>query len=227
VITVSSPGDGAVYLLGERVRADYSCQDEPNGSGVATCAGSVAQGALLDTSRVGAKSFSVQTADVAGNTAAKTVSYSVVYDFKGFHWPLENPPRVNRWKAGVPVPVRFSLGNYRGAAPVASGYPKVAPVACGSGAQPAGNERARGSWKRVSAKSSKHGRSTYLFLWKTDKRWTGSCRQFVLKLDDGTFHRVELQFVRPGHDRDRKRDKDDDRKRDKDDDRDRDRDDDE
>jgi hypothetical protein len=26
----------------------------------------------------------------------------------------------------------------------------------------------------------------YVFVWKTDKRWVGSCRQLILKLRDGT-----------------------------------------
>ena len=134
-IAFTNPTDGAVYTLGQKVVAGYSCADEPNGSGVATCEGTLPVGAKLDTSRVGAKTFTVRTSDRAGNADSRTVSYSVAYDFDGFLWPLVNPPRVNRWKAGLPVPVRFSLGSYRGSAPVAAGYPKVAPVSCGAGAQ--------------------------------------------------------------------------------------------
>ena len=33
-----------------------------------------------------------------------------------------------------------------------------------------------------------------MFVWKTEKNWAGGCRQFVLKLDDGTIHRVDVQF---------------------------------
>jgi hypothetical protein len=105
-----------------------------------------------------------------------------------------NPPRVNRWKAGLPVPVRFSLGSYRGPAPVAAGYPKVAPVSCSGGAEAAGSERAVGTWTKRSVHASKRGGWTYMFLWKTEKNWAGGCRQLVLKLDDGTLHRVDVQF---------------------------------
>ena len=136
-----------MYTLGQKVVAGYSCADEPNGSGVASCEGTLPVGARLDTSRFGAKTFTVRTSDKAGNAASKSVSYTVGYDFDGFLWPLVNPPRVNRWKAGIPVPVRFSLGSYRGSVPVASGYPKVAPVACGEDAKPAGGEKARGVWR--------------------------------------------------------------------------------
>ena len=48
-----------------------------------------------------------------------------------------------------------------------------------------------------------------MFLWKTEKKWAGDCRQLVLKLDDGTMHRVELQFVRRGNNRQWDRDWDD------------------
>jgi hypothetical protein len=194
-IAFTSPTDGAVYKLGQKVLAGYSCADEPNGSGVATCEGTLPAGARLDTSRVGAKTFTVRTSDNSGNAGSQTVSYSVVYDFDGFLWPLVNPPRVNRWKAGLPVPVRFSLGSYRGPAPVAAGYPKVSPVSCSGGAQAAGSEKARGSWTKRSVHASKRGGWTYMFLWKTEKSWAGGCRQLVLKLDDGTVHRVDVEFV--------------------------------
>jgi len=210
-IAFANPTEGAVYTLSQKVVAGYSCADEPNGSGVATCEGTLPVGAKLDTSRVGAKTFTVSTSDRAGNADSRTVSYSVAYDFDGFLWPLVNPPRVNRWKAGLHVPVRFSLGSYKGSAPVAAGYPKVAPVACGAGAQPSGSDKARGSWKKRSGRSSKRGGWTYMFVWKTEKNWAGGCRQLVLKLDDGTLHRVELQFVGRGHGRHRDRDWDDDR----------------
>jgi hypothetical protein len=196
-ITLTTPAEGAVYTLGQRVLADYSCADEANGSGLATCEGSVANGAPLDTSHAGVKTFEVTAADNAGNRRSMSVTYSVGYDFDGFLWPLENPPSVNRWKAGKPVPVRFTLGSYRGPVPVAAGYPKVAPVACGTGAQPTGGERARGAWKRVG--QSRRGRGAYTFLWKTEKKWAGGCRQLILKLDDGTVHRVELELVRRGN----------------------------
>jgi hypothetical protein len=195
-ITVTSPAEGAVYTLGQSVLADYSCADEPNGSGVATCQGSVADGAPLDTSTVGTKTFQVSAMDNAGNSGTKSVAYSVVYDFDGFLWPLENLPRVNRWKAGRPVPVRFSLGSYRGPAPVAAGYPSV--VGCGAEPQSSGAERARGVWTRSRISQSRRTRGIYRFMWRTEQRWAGSCRQLVLKLDDGTMHRVAVQFVKHG-----------------------------
>jgi hypothetical protein len=207
-VALTNPTDGATYTLGQKVLAGYSCADEAGGSGVATCEGTLPVGARLDTSRVGGKTFTVRTSDRAGNAGSRTVSYSVVYDFDGFHWPLVNPPRVNRWKAGLPVPVRFSLGSYRGPAPVAAGYPKVAPVSCSGGAASAGSEKAVGSWTKRSVHASKRGGWTYMLIWRTEKNWAGGCRQFVLKLDDGTVHRVDVQFEGRGKDHGKGHDKD-------------------
>ena len=65
-ITFAKPTDGAVYALGQKVVVGYSCADEPNGSGVASCEGTLPVGARLDTSRFGAKTFTVRTTDRAG-----------------------------------------------------------------------------------------------------------------------------------------------------------------
>jgi hypothetical protein len=52
-ITITTPAEGAVYLLNEPVNAEYKCEDEEGGSGLASCVGTVADGALIDTGSVG------------------------------------------------------------------------------------------------------------------------------------------------------------------------------
>jgi len=34
----------------------------------------------------------------------------------------------------------------------------------------------------------------YVYVWKTDKSWARTCRQLVVKLDDGTSHRANFSF---------------------------------
>ena len=51
------PAAGATYELGAQVPADYTCADEPNGSGLDSCVGSVANGAAVDTGSLGQKTF--------------------------------------------------------------------------------------------------------------------------------------------------------------------------
>ena len=75
-IVLTTPSEGAVYAVGQPVTADYSCSDGA-GSGVATCVGSVAAGASLDTATVGSTTFTVNASDHAGNTASTTVTYTV------------------------------------------------------------------------------------------------------------------------------------------------------
>jgi hypothetical protein len=233
-IKLLAPLDGAVYLLDEEVKADYDCADEPSGSGLASCAGPVADGARVDTGSVGPHEFTVDAADVAGNTASATARYRVVYDFAAFLWPVRNRPRVNTWLAGVPVPIRFELGGNQGLDVIEDGWPQVAVVGCDFSAEPEAGEPARHPrWFRELVYRKRKKR--YVFLWKTDRRWAGSCRQFMLKLKDGTVRRADFRFVRHRHhhdgddddrDHDRDDDRDDDRGHDRDDDRGHDRDDD-
>jgi DNA/RNA endonuclease G (NUC1)/methionine-rich copper-binding protein CopC len=75
VITLTRPPNGAVYQLGKIVSAAYSCTD--SGSGPGTCAGTVANGAPINTSAAGSKTFIINAADAAGNTSSTTVSYTV------------------------------------------------------------------------------------------------------------------------------------------------------
>ncbi len=189
-IAVDAPVDGGVYTLGQRVLAAYSCADQAGGSGVASCDGTVANGEPIDTSSVGDHTFEVHAADGAGNPASATVTYGVQYDFDGFFWPVRNPPNVNRWKAGVPVPLRFSLNGYRGKRPEADGYPRS--TRCGGGDAELAT---RGAMKRP-AFEYERGTERYMMLWKTDRDWVGSCREFVLRLDDGSIHTARFQFVK-------------------------------
>ena len=46
----------------------------------------------------------------------------------------------------------------------------------------------------------------YVMLWDTERKWAGTCREFVLKLDDGSVHTARFQFAAKrsgrGHGRD-------------------------
>ena len=187
-ITITTPADGAVYSRGQRVVADYSCADQPGGSGVATCNGTVPDGEPVDTSGLGSHSFTVTATDGAGNSVSKTVTYSVGYSFKGFLWPVKNPPKANLWKAGVPVPIRFSLNGFRGSRPEADGYPRS--VRCGGGdVQKIGSK-----WRPVFEYSRRL--DNYMLLWDSERRWAGTCREFQLKLDDGSVHSARFEFAK-------------------------------
>jgi hypothetical protein len=191
-ISLRSPADGAVYSLDDVVAADYDCADEDGGSGVASCNGTVADGAPVDTSDFGEHSFTVSSSDRAGNTSSKTVTYRVQFNFEGFFAPLVNRPRVNVVKAGSVVPITFSLDGNQGREVFATGYPRSVDMTCGSHADLDGGTRVQSPGHTKLRYKPK--RDLYIYLWKTDKRWEGDCRQFVLKLDDGSYHRADFRF---------------------------------
>ena len=118
----------------------------------------------------------------------------VVYDFNGFFQPVDNPPTWNVVRAGAGIPVRFSLGGDRGLNIFAAGYPVSKQTVCGSGLPQDKIEETvvAGS----SSLSYDAASDTYTYVWATNKAWAGTCRQFIIKLNDGTVHRAKFKFVR-------------------------------
>ena len=83
------PGRRATcYPLDKVVKAKFKCTD--NESGMDTCVGTVANGANLDTSTIGAHTFTVTGTDKAGNVTVVTHHYTVVYTWNGFFSPISN-----------------------------------------------------------------------------------------------------------------------------------------
>jgi hypothetical protein len=74
-VAIKIPVKAKTYTLHEKVLASYSCLDVT--SGVATCSGTVKDGAAINTSTKGTKTFKVTSADKAGNVAVHSVLYSV------------------------------------------------------------------------------------------------------------------------------------------------------
>ena len=72
-ITIAEPGGS--YALNAAVTVSFACAD--TGSGVASCTGTRANGSALNTSTAGTYTFTVTAVDAAGNSASKTVSYTV------------------------------------------------------------------------------------------------------------------------------------------------------
>jgi dipeptidyl aminopeptidase/acylaminoacyl peptidase len=178
-ILIATPTDHAVYLLGQSVYADYRCADQPGGSGLASCAADAA----IDTSSVGDKTFTVTATDQAGNVAHLSRSYSVVYDFTGFLAPVSAAyPATNSLPAGEAIPLKFRLHGNQGLDVLAAGSPVWAP--CGGG----DTTPARGSL------SYNASNDRYTYLVATDKAWSGTCRDLVLTLRDGTSHRARIAF---------------------------------
>jgi predicted extracellular nuclease len=136
--------------------------------------------------------FAVQASD--HDPQVVRITLGPLFDFTGFLPPVENLPARNPARAGVAVPVRFSLNGFKGLDVLADGFPRSQPIACDSGA-PAGTgqatEPAPSSGLRYDPRTD-----TYVYVWKTERSWAGTCRQLIVKLDDGSVHRANFQFTR-------------------------------
>ena len=114
------------------------------------------------------------------------------YNFVSFFPPVNNPPMVNVAKAGSAVPVKFSLDGYYDMDILEAGYPGSQQIDCDS-LDPVdivvGTDTA-GSKELFYTKTTEE----YTYIWKTEKVWAGSCRQLILKLNDGTEHLAYFEF---------------------------------
>lgn len=118
------------------------------------------------------------------------------FAFQGFYPPLEleqtDPPKLNKVEAGKSVPLKFSLGGYKGLNVIASGYPAsqsldcvlLDPIGSLEPVQSAGD----------SGLTYDPLTQSYTYVWKTDSDWAGTCRVLSLKLTDGSVHLVAFQF---------------------------------
>lgn len=188
-ISLVTPTTGAVYTLNQGVTASYSCADE---TALATCAGTVPNGLAIDTATVGPKTFTVTATDTAGNTATTTIAYRVQYPFTGFFQPVDALPMVNTVKAGQAIPIKFSLGGDYGLNIFAAGAPSSALVGCDQTGSTDDIEQT------VTAGGSSltydPGSRTYIYVWKTDKSWTNTCRRLSVTLNDGSVHQAMFKF---------------------------------
>jgi len=76
-ITIAAPVAGSTVARNSVVPASFTCDDE-SGVGVASCVGTVANGSPIDTSTLGARTFTVTATDIEGKVGTKTVTYTVV-----------------------------------------------------------------------------------------------------------------------------------------------------
>jgi hypothetical protein len=75
VINLTSPQDGAEYLLNEVLLAAFTVEDAV---GVQTIVSTVPDGAAFETDQTGYHSFNVTATDYGGNQASKTVQYKIL-----------------------------------------------------------------------------------------------------------------------------------------------------
>ena len=136
---------------------------------------------------------------VASNDPAKPLlqvplSLAVIYDFQGFFGSVKNPPAINSVNTGSKVPFVFSLSGDKGLNIFPAGSPSSVQIDCDTGAPLDAPEPAlsSGGGNGLSYSAST---DRYTYRWQTQGDWAvGSCREFTMRLNDGTSRRALFRF---------------------------------
>jgi hypothetical protein len=143
---------------------------------------------------VGTSTVVATATDAAGNSSSASFTVTVIYNFRGFFSPVSNLPVLTSVNAGRAVPIKFSLAGSKGLAvfAVVSNNPGSASIACDSAA----TEIDLTETVAVGNSSFSYDpeKDQYIYVWKTDSSWAGTCRQLVMQLDDGSVHRANFKF---------------------------------
>lgn len=143
---------------------------------------------------VGDYQFRLQVSD-GKDSASDDVKVSAKYNFTGFFPPVDNPPTFNVMKAGAAVPVKFSLNGNKGLDILSPSSPSSVKVNCDT-TSPTDTVQ-----QTVTAGASSlqydAAANQYVYVWKTDRAWANTCRQFVINFKDGvTIQRANFKFTR-------------------------------
>jgi len=178
--TITTP-DGCVYV---DHGGDADTTDDTVSSG-----GFEMGDAPYPQGRTVAQGFQSDGQPVEASAACDTPS-----SFDGFYAPVDNLPVLNEVSAGRAVPLKFSLGGDQGLDIFAAGYPRSEQVSCAliAHAQVEGVEETTSAGSSSLTYQADTGR--YHYVWATEPAWSGTCRQFVMKLTDGSVHRANFKF---------------------------------
>jgi len=108
-ITIAAPLSGGTYVRNQEVLAAWTATDTASGVNPAAGSSTAPLGSPINTATFGSKSFKVSVADNAGNTASRTVNYSVPFASTGITGVDANGITV-----GASVPLSFALTNSTG-----------------------------------------------------------------------------------------------------------------
>jgi uncharacterized repeat protein (TIGR01451 family) len=190
---ISCPANVTVYLplhtTATSMAVSYPAATATDNCGVASIGYSIPSGSVFN---VGTTPVTATATDVHGNTASCAFTVTVLYDFTGFFAPVNNTPTLNSVKAGSAVPVKFSLSGNKGLGIFPVNSPQVGIISCDASAPVTDltdTVNAGGSSLSYDATSDQ-----YVYVWKTDSSWAGSCRQLIVTLNDGSVHVANFKF---------------------------------
>ena len=104
-VALTTPPDGAVYNLGQSVRAAYTCAATPGGSGLRSCSGTVPDGTAINTATTGMHTFAVTATNDGGLSTTVVHTYTVVGPPTAI---ISSPATGLAFKRGQSVSTSFS-----------------------------------------------------------------------------------------------------------------------
>lgn len=167
---------------------------DPGATASDSCAGTLPVGVAgaVNTNAVGTYTLTYSATDASGNTGAATRTVKVIYNFSGFFSPVSNQPTVNQVNGGRSVPVKFGLAGNQGLLVLAAGSPYSQQVSCSTSA-PISDVLETGT-AGSSSLSYDASANQYVYVWKTESSWAGTCRVLTVGLIDGTTHAAYFKF---------------------------------
>lgn len=188
---ISCPANVVVYLPANSsatsMVVNYSAPTATESCSTATVNSSPASGSVFP---VGTTTVNATATDAAGNSSNCSFTVTVLYNFTGFFSPVANIPTLNTVNAGKAVPVKFSLSGDKGLNIFAAGNPYSTSLNCSTsdpGVDVTETLTAGGS-------SLSYSSDQYVYVWKTESSWAGTCRQLVLTLNDSSVHTAYFKF---------------------------------
>jgi Domain of unknown function (DUF5011)/HYR domain/Domain of unknown function DUF11 len=191
--TISCPANVVVHLplnsTATSMAVTYAAVTGSDSCSSATVVSTPASGSVFP---VGTTTVNATATDSAGNSSTCSFTVTVLFDFTGFFAPVNNPPTLNNVNAGRAIPVKFSLSGNKGLDIFPVGSPQSGVIPCDASllvtdltdTVTAGN----------SSLSYDAGSGQYIYVWKTESSWAGTCRQLVVTLNDGSVHIANFKF---------------------------------
>ncbi len=183
--TFSDPGPDAPFTC----TINYG---DGSGDLAGTVVGNTCTGPAHTYANVGSYTVIAMVTDKDGGVGTSSSTHSVIYNFVGFFQPIDNLPTLNVVNAGRSIPVKFSLSGNQGLNIFAADYPASQPITCDTGA--ALDDIEQTDTAGASTLTYDPATNQYHYVWKTEKAWAGTCRQLVVKLNDGTIHVANFKF---------------------------------
>jgi HYR domain len=142
----------------------------------------------------GTTTVNCSATDAHGNTGTGSFKVAVSYNWSGFFQPIDNGV-MNVAKAGSTIPAKFSLGGDQGLNILySSAYPSSGSLSCSADSTTDAIEEY--STTTVSGLKYDSLAGQYIYNWKTTSSWAGTCRQLIVRLADGTYHRADFKFTK-------------------------------